>query len=278
METSAKNIGTILKDQRVKLGYSLQDAAQHTRIRKASLESIENNQFSDLPGQAYVIGFVKVYARYLGVDDSSLLELLEEVRLNGGPPSLKPVRVARHQSRKFNKPSAGAGWRTLVFGFLAVLVTGGTLYFFSPLLQEKPLALVTANQVAPEKPPAPGLVETPGHASEAQQDVAVPLSETGPVAAPAEMASLERQPLPSISPAGSSLRMLALSEGSLIIYLDDREPHSYQLYDGLDLAWKVKKMAKIEMTGPGMARFWLDAQELDLAGLASFQLQPVAGD
>ena len=78
MENDVKDIGAQIKAQREKLGCSLQDVAQNTCIRKTYLESIENNQFSDLPGRAYVVGFVKAYARYLGMDIDPLLVQLEE--------------------------------------------------------------------------------------------------------------------------------------------------------------------------------------------------------
>lgn len=72
--------------------------------------------------------------------------------------------------------------------------------------------------------------------------------------------------------------MLALAESSLIIYLDDRTPHEYRLHDGLDLTWKIKQKVRIELAGTGVARFWLDGQELELGGLDSFQLQVAAGE
>lgn len=105
-----------------------------------------------------------------------------------------------------------------------------------------------------------------------------PLPEAEPIPVVAEPESPELEPLPAVSPDGSSLRMLALTEGSLIIYLDDRESSHYKLHDGLDLTWKVKKKVRVELAGPEMARFWLDGQELDLGELESFQLQPVAGE
>ena len=81
VEDTVEDIGTQLRNQREKLGYSLQQAAKHTCIRKTYLESIENNQFSDLPGKAYVTGFIKSYSLYLGVDNRPLLTQLEENRL-----------------------------------------------------------------------------------------------------------------------------------------------------------------------------------------------------
>ena len=52
MEHPDDNIGRILKERREELGRTLQNAEQETRIRKTYLESLENNRFSDLPGQA----------------------------------------------------------------------------------------------------------------------------------------------------------------------------------------------------------------------------------
>ena len=103
-ETAAEDIGTLFKTQREQLGYSLQDVAQHTRIRKTYLESIESNQFEDLPGQAYVTGFIKVYARYLSIDSSLLLALLEETQVSDEHPSLQPSTVTKHHPKHFRKP------------------------------------------------------------------------------------------------------------------------------------------------------------------------------
>ncbi|MDT8442981.1 MAG: helix-turn-helix domain-containing protein [Desulfuromonadales bacterium] len=284
IENSAQDIGSILKSQREKLGYSLQDAAQHTRIRLASLESIENNQFSDLPGQVYVTGFIKVYASYLGVDSAPLLKQLEDIQSTQGAPSVKSISVVKHQTQRFGKSSPGIGWGTIVLGLFVILIIVAIMYFLSPVFQNQDLDEKTSIQVIPEQEPVPG-VEANGEAgrkvteaSIAEQDVAESRPDAEPDPANIEAESQEHGILPLISQSGSSLRMLALSEGSLIINLDDREPQHYDLHDGLDLTWNVKEIVKVKLASPGLARFWLDDQELDLGDLESFQLQPVSGD
>lgn len=284
IENTAHDIGTILKSQREKLGYSLQDAAQHTRIRLASLESIENNQFSDLPGQVYVTGFIKVYASYLGVDSAALLKQLEDIQATQGAPSVKSISVVKHQTQRFGKSSPGIGWGAIVLGLFVILVIGALMYFLSPVFQDQDLAEKTSIQVVPEQEPVPG-AEVNGNAgskvtetSVSEQDVVESLPDAEPDPANTEAESQENRILPSISQEGSSLRMLALSEGSLIINLDDREPQRYELHDGLDLTWNVNQLVKVKLASPGLARFWLDDEELDLADLESFQLQPVNGD
>ncbi len=292
MENPAVNIGAILKEQREKIGRSLQDAAQHTCIRKTYLESLENNQFSDLPGQAYVTGFIRVYARYLGLDDSSLLSQLENTEPSVGHLSLKYTPVPMHQSRRSSKPATGGGaWGKLLFGLLAVLILGLAIYFLLPMFQTKEPAGVTSNQIATEQKPVQVQVDAAEEAGKTgsadkieqvdkiepsgkieQRGVNSPPKEE-PIAAAVVLETPGREPLPPVSPGGASLRMLALSESSLIIHLDDRKPHQYKLHDGLDLTWKIKEKVRLELAGPGVARFWLDGVELNLGDLESFQLQ-----
>jgi len=276
VEDAVEDVGTQLRNQREMLGYSLQQAAQHTCIRKTYLESLENNQYSDLPGQAYVTGFVKSYALYLGLDNRPLLAELEKNRLTDVPPALKPISVVKHQSKRFSKASFGAGWGAFAFGLLAVLILAGVTYFLAPMFQSKAPSEVASEMVLPEKDPAQEVMQkqtegtsVPASATaEADQGVVAPLQKAELVPVSAEL-----KPLPFVSSGGSTLRMLALSEGSLIIYLDKRKPHTYKLHAGLDLSWSIKGTAKVELAGPGMARFWLGGQELALDEMESFQLQ-----
>ena len=152
-EESTVNIGGTLKDQREKLGYSIADVAQHTCIRKTYLESIENNQFSDLPGQAYVVGFIQNYARYLGLDSKPLLSQLEESELSDGGPSLKLISTPMHQSKRSNRSAAGGGWSTLVLGFLAVLIIGGAIYYLLPMFQDEDSVEVISGQIETKQEP-----------------------------------------------------------------------------------------------------------------------------
>jgi len=282
VEDAVVDVGTQLRNQREKLGYSLQQAAEHTRIRKTYLESIESNQFSDLPGQAYVTGFIKSYSLYLRVDSRPLLTQVEKHRSTDGPPVLKPISVVKHQSKQFSKSSFGAGWKSFVVGLVAVLLLAGVAYLLAPMLRSTP-GEVASEIILPVNETLLEVIQ--GETKEAS--VAAPVtdeSEPGVTTSLQEAelvsasASVELSPLPFVPSGGSTLRMLALSEGSLIIYLDNRKPHTYKLHNGLDLSWSLKETARVELAGPGMARFWLGGKELVLGEMESFQLQAEIGD
>ncbi len=151
MENNVENIGAQLKAQREKLGYSLQDVAQKTCIRRTYLESIENNKFSDLPGRAYVVGFVKAYARYLGSDIDPLLVQLDETLLSDAPQSLKPMSPVIQRPGRLSKFSTGAGLGRLLFWAIVVVVLGTAIFFLVPKIREKGPAELVSSQPVPVK-------------------------------------------------------------------------------------------------------------------------------
>jgi cytoskeletal protein RodZ len=66
-----ESIGRFLKNRREAQGMSVEEIARATRIPFASIERIEGDHFDDLPGEVFVRGFLKAYARAvaLPVDD-----------------------------------------------------------------------------------------------------------------------------------------------------------------------------------------------------------------
>ncbi|MGA1842003.1 MAG: helix-turn-helix domain-containing protein [bacterium] len=57
-----------LKKLREKKGISLIDISESTNIRTHFLEALENGKYDELPGKAYAVGFLKEFAKYLGID------------------------------------------------------------------------------------------------------------------------------------------------------------------------------------------------------------------
>jgi cytoskeletal protein RodZ len=69
----ATGIGDTLRAARREHGTSLADAAAETRVRETYLAALEEEDFTALGGDVYVKGFLRSYARYLGVDPDPLL-------------------------------------------------------------------------------------------------------------------------------------------------------------------------------------------------------------
>ena len=66
-----RHIGTELRDARKALGLSYEDVADLIKIQPEYIESIENLAKSELPSIGYVLGYVRSYAKAVGMDGAS---------------------------------------------------------------------------------------------------------------------------------------------------------------------------------------------------------------
>lgn len=67
-------IGTTLRDARVRRDISLQQAEDDTKIRVKYIQAMENEDFDVLPAGTYVKGFLRTYAEYLDLDAQLLID------------------------------------------------------------------------------------------------------------------------------------------------------------------------------------------------------------
>ena len=67
-------IGDILKDARQKQNYDLYQVAQYLCIKPSFLIAIENSRYDEIPADAYVIGFLRTYANFLGVNGKDAVD------------------------------------------------------------------------------------------------------------------------------------------------------------------------------------------------------------
>ena len=59
------SVGRYLKRTREARAMSLEEVSRATRIPVVSIERIEGDHFDDLPGEVFVRGFLRAYARAL---------------------------------------------------------------------------------------------------------------------------------------------------------------------------------------------------------------------
>jgi len=61
--------GDKLRREREMRGITLAEISESTKISKRWLQALEDEQFSQLPGGVFNRGFVRAYARFLGIDE-----------------------------------------------------------------------------------------------------------------------------------------------------------------------------------------------------------------
>ena len=84
----ASRVGAELRMARQRQGWSLPDVSGTLRIRLPYLEAIEEGRLSDMPGNAYAVGFLRSYSTFLGLDAA---EVARRFRAEAQEVNKKPV-------------------------------------------------------------------------------------------------------------------------------------------------------------------------------------------
>lgn len=149
------SIGAELRAAREQAGLRLQDVAERTKVRPGILADIEADRHDRLPALTYSLGFVKAFARTVGVDPGHAAERYRLESAKGDPvPTL--VDLQPLEARRL--PSKG-----LVAGTTAalVLLLGGLWAWGAGWLAPPPPTLAdtaadTTDEEGPEAAREPG--------------------------------------------------------------------------------------------------------------------------
>jgi cytoskeletal protein RodZ len=67
------SVGQFLREKREQRRMSVAEVARATRVPTSSVERIEADQFDELPAEVFVRGFLKSYAKAIGVAEEEVL-------------------------------------------------------------------------------------------------------------------------------------------------------------------------------------------------------------
>ena len=111
--------GELLLRQREQLGVPLADAARALNLRPAVISGLERDDYQEIPVAAYRRGYLRAYAKYLGMDDHLVLDAYQ-VR-NGMVDTERKVTPVSTVSRP---PSRIGAW---LFKLVTLLVIVGLI-------------------------------------------------------------------------------------------------------------------------------------------------------
>ncbi|MBS5519708.1 MAG: DUF4115 domain-containing protein [Acidaminococcus sp.] len=69
-----KHIGEYLKQRRCEKNMTLEEVASHTGIREQYLTALESGDFTKIPGDVFIKGFIRNYGNFLGENGNDLVE------------------------------------------------------------------------------------------------------------------------------------------------------------------------------------------------------------
>ena len=154
-------IGSSLREARVRRGLELSQVERDTKIRGKYLAALEDDRFDALPGPAYARGFLRTYADYLGLEGQ---RFVDEYHSRFAPPDetavVAPVRIRRRRLALRPSLVAAVLVAALLLGLIAWQVTsrgGGKHPRATPPTASVAATTTTASAPRPAKPAPPAL-------------------------------------------------------------------------------------------------------------------------
>lgn len=177
------NTGEMLREARERKGVSLEEAEEETKVRARYLAALENEEYDVIPGKAYVKGFLKIYANYLGLNPdevilqykSSQIALSDQV-----VPKQPPQRKKYKRTGNYVKKRTAPKWKTYTVTALLAMAAIVTLVVFNgqwskqrvggennSALQENNINLSNdqGKNASPQKPGEKSATPQPNHAA-----------------------------------------------------------------------------------------------------------------
>jgi cytoskeleton protein RodZ len=102
-----ENFGLHLKHERELRGVSLEEIAESTRIHIRYLEALESNEFDDMPGEVFVKGYIRSYARVIGSDSEEMVNVYDEAVGKDRKKELDEVAGSNEKASSGNKRGTG---------------------------------------------------------------------------------------------------------------------------------------------------------------------------
>ena len=178
-------VGQRLRSARERAGLELSDIAARTRIPLRHLSAIEQSDYSQLPSSTYSVGFVKSYARALGLDD---VEFGRDVREELGARTPGSATVQNYEPA--DPKRVAPKWFAWVFALLAVLVVGGYLVWRHnsaveavPQTVDQPIVANSAVDTAPVADANASMANGAANSADAAGNAALPSQPAGNTAA-----------------------------------------------------------------------------------------------
>ena len=149
--TVSPKVGAQLCAERKRLGLSVADIAQRLKYAPRQVEALESDRLEALPGLTFTRGFIRGYAKLLGMNSDPLVAMLEKsIERDAGPTTLQLQSVSAARAQ-FPERGRAKTWPWVLAIVLVIVLLGG----YSIYNWQMPVAVLpqTGTSVTPSATP-----------------------------------------------------------------------------------------------------------------------------
>ncbi len=121
-----ESFGDTLRQTRERQGFDIEKVARDTSISRDYIEALELENIDAFPGEPYLIGFLRNYADYLGLDAKYMIQLYRAKKIQESPI---PTGLLHDDKPKYIIP--------VIIGSTALFVIAGAILLFYFLIYSK---------------------------------------------------------------------------------------------------------------------------------------------
>src|SRR3712207_40700 len=115
-------IGTSLREARLRQGLDLGRIESDTKIRAKYLQALEDERFDLLPAETYAKGFLRAYAEALGLDGQLYVDEFNSRFATADEPQIAPRRSGPRRSRATESNFVGVALAGIVAVTILIVV------------------------------------------------------------------------------------------------------------------------------------------------------------
>lgn len=213
MAVPAKTLGGQLSAARHAHGVSLADISARTRIPERTLAAIEADAYEQLPHPTFAAGFVRSFAREVGVSESeaTLRYRAENTRLPT-PPTVPPLRAIEPDRVPSRQLAIGSGVTVVL------VLIGGVLWYSRDRSAAPPPAPIAVASTTTTAPVASALVPSaPAAVGGGPSATVIPPAAASSGPAPASSAATPPMPPAALGTPGGAVTLTATQDAWLQI-------------------------------------------------------------
>ncbi|MGI6576390.1 MAG: helix-turn-helix domain-containing protein [bacterium] len=252
-----ESIGQLLKQAREEQGYTLRDVEEETKIRIRYIQALEEEDFASLPGQVYVKGFLRSYAKFLGISGDKLINMFNTLKGEEKKQEKKSEEKITIKAKEKPLPLLAILRGIVIIALLAVAIS----YFSNNWLSK-----------APEYGEEPGIngemqIEEPDPSEQMEPDEEPDLNEQNLVT---EIRNTDR--IGEYTLSGVPIELTAKAEGGdcwIRVIADGKIVAEEILASGDEKVFTGQAELLLKAGNPGVLVLKLNGKELGIAGTST---------
>lgn len=267
------SLGRLLRISREERNIDLDEAVRVTRIRRHNLEALENEEWSKLPSQVFVRGFLKSYAEFLGLDKEMVLNYYQRA---------SPFQKYKPHVLKEIKPHPGRSNLIIIIPVLALALIAAIVYLKRNNISivEKAFQYMQAQRPVEKKENTVKRQDNKGQGDKKKEGI---FSKDERIAENEEKTALKSEPgedniiLEELNilkeakdekPLSPQLILTARvnSRTWIAIYIDDEPVKEYLFQPGETIRWTADKGFDILVGNAGGIEFFLNGKKVGNPG------------